>query len=470
MKARRWMVALGLAGLLTVLLLALALGLPAQAVQAQGGPLVRVARGQLGQQAITVALAAEGMTNLGGFEFDLGVDPAVARLEGAQLGEFLGFSGRATGALGPLIGGQGESLGFGAYSYDPSGQNAPGPAGDGILARARLQVAGDGVSDLALSNLIVADVEAAIQSATTEAAALQVRTLHGGWNLLAPCVDTTGLAVPEVLASLAEGFDMVLGERGAHVVGLPPESQSLNEVAPPWSYWLRTTVGGPITLTQVALAFSPSTPIPLTAGWRWVGYCVREPLPIAAALGSIEGRYDMVLGERGAYVVGLPDQFQSLREMEQSAGYLIRMTADGMLTYPAGSGGAGARELGRSEAEALACAAQPSPYVTLAYGQALVDGAPAPVSTVVEAVTPRGEVAGCATVIGDGAFPLMLLYGADEDGRTPGFRAGELIAWRVGGREATGPAVTWADDKAVHPVQLEVGGRGPTLYLPLIRR
>lgn len=90
MKARRWMVALELAGLLTVLFLALALGLPTQAVQAQGGPVVRVVRGELGQQAVTVALAAEGMTNLGGFEFDLGVDPAVARLEGAQLGEFLG--------------------------------------------------------------------------------------------------------------------------------------------------------------------------------------------------------------------------------------------------------------------------------------------------------------------------------------------------------------------------------------------
>ena len=64
----------------------------------------------------------------------------------------------------------------------------------------------------------------------------------------------------------------------------------------------------------------------------------------------------------------------------------------------------------------------------------------------------------------------MLLYGADEDGRTPGFRPGEPIAWRVAGREAIGPAVTWADDKAVHPVRLEVGGRGPTLYLPLIMR
>lgn len=114
--------------------------------------------------------------------------------------------------------------------------------------------------------------------------------------------------------------------------------------------------------------------------------------------------------------------------------------------------------------------AMTSPYGTPAYGQALVDGALAPPGMVVEAVTLRGEVAGCAMVAEDGAFPLMLIYGADEDGRTPGFRAGEPIAWRVGGREATGPAMAWADDKAVHEVRLEVGGGGPTLYLLLIMR
>ncbi len=69
-----------------------------------------------------------------------------------------------------------------------------------------------------------------------------------------------------------------------------------------------------------------------------------------------------------------------------------------------------------------------------------------------------GEVAGCAAVVGEGTFPLMLLYGADEDGRTPGFRAGEAIAWQVDGREAAGPALMWADDKTAHGVTLEEEG------------
>lgn len=471
MRARHWIAMLGIAGLLTALLLALVLRLPARAVRAQGGPAVRVARGELTQQAITVALAAEGMNNLGGFEFDLGVDPAVARLVGAHLGDFLAFSGRTTGALGPRLGAQGESLAFGGYSYDPSGGNRPGPAGDGVLAQVRLQAAGEGVSELTLSNPLLVDVEANVQPATARGATLQVKRLHGGWNLLAPCVDTAGLTVPEVLASLAGSFDKVLGERGAYAIGLPPESQSLDEVAPPWSYYVRVTAGGSVTLTQVASAYAPGTAIPLSAGWRWVGYCVGSSLPITMALGSIEGRYDMVLGERGAYVVGLPDEFQSLRQTDQGAGYLIRMTADGVLTYPAGGpAGAGAGEpRGRGAAEP-GCGAQPSPYVTLAYGQVLVGGQPALAGALVEAMTPRGDVAGCAVVMEGGAFPLMLLYGADEDGRTPGFRAEEPIAWRVDGWEAAGPALAWADDKAVHQVRLEVAVGSPTLYLPLIMR
>ncbi len=108
--------------------------------------------------------------------------------------------------------------------------------------------------------------------------------------------------------------------------------------------------------------------------------------------------------------------------------------------------------------------------MTLAYGQVFVGGQPAPAGARVEAVTPRGEVAGCAVVMEGGAFPLMLLYGADEDGRTPGFRAGEPIAWRVAGREAVGPALAWADDKAAHGVTLVAGGELHRHFLPILVR
>jgi len=452
-----------------------AMGRPNPA-QAQASPELHLVSQSLGPSQIVAALRGIAMANLGGFEFDLTTDPAVARLTGVQVGDFLASSGRTVGALGPLLGGQGESLAFGAYSYDPSGQNGPGPSGDGTLAVVTLTVAGDGVTPLTLTNTLFVDVEANPQAVTTADAALQSKTLHGGWNLLAPCVDTAGLEVSRTLESLTGRFSMVLGERGTYVVNLPPEFQSLHEIVPPWAYYVRVQGSDPVTLTQLAPPFDPQTPVPLARGWRWVGYCVGATLPVTVALQSIDGAYDMVLGETGTYVVGLPPEFQSLRELRQAAGYLIRMTQDATLVFPSGAA-QGLSNVATFEREHVGTPAplppcthaQVSPYLTLAYGEVWLDGRPAPAGSMVEAVTPRGEVAGCFVVQHAGAFGVMSIYGADADGITSGFREGEAIAWRVNGQPATGTELTWADDKEVHQVRLatdRAGGR--MIHLPVI--
>lgn len=439
--------------------------------QAQAGPAVHVVRAGLTQQTATAAIVAQDMTNLGGFEFDLATDPAVARFQSAQPGPFLGASGRMTGALGPLIGGQGESLGLGAYSYDPSGQNGPGPNGDGTLAMVMMTVAGEGVTNLALSQPIFVDVEANAQTVAATGAAFQAKSLHPGWNLLAPCVDTSSFGVSATLESLASIYDMVLGERGAYVAGLPNAIQSLEEIAPPWGYYVRITASVPATLTQLAPAFDAAAPIALTAGWRWVGYCPGTTLPITAALQSIDGAYDMVLSETDAYVVGLPEVFQSLRELRQGAGYLIRMAADGVLQYPVGATAvAGTLAPARSTSDSACAHVQATPYSALVYGEVFLDGEPAPVGARVEAVTPRGEAAGCAQVIEPGYFGVMQLYGQDADGRTPGFLPGEPVAWRVDGQETTAaPALVWSGARDVQRIILVTGAR-PTMpaFLPMI--
>jgi len=118
------------------------------------------------------------------------------------------------------------------------------------------------------------------------------------------------------------------------------------------------------------------------------------------------------------------------------------MTADGTLVYLAGGQRSqGAEELRSKGAEEQGCTVQPTPYLTLVYGQIEVDGNPAPAGTRVEAVTPRGEVAGCFAVQAAGYLGVMPIYGADADGVTPGFREGEAIAWRVNGQPAAGPEI-----------------------------
>ena len=173
---RRWPAIGALAGVAVILLLGLVIGLRADArlVRAQTGPTVSVVRDALGQQAVTVAITGAELTNLGGFESDLGVDSAVAQMQGATAGNFLGSSGRTVSTLGPILGSQGETVGFGVYSYDPSGSNGPGASGEGVLALASMAVVGDGVSSLTLSNAIFADVDATQQQVATVDAALQV--------------------------------------------------------------------------------------------------------------------------------------------------------------------------------------------------------------------------------------------------------------------------------------------------------
>ncbi len=463
----------GVIALLLVFVVGLRSGIPG--VEAQQGPVMRVVGDRLGPQTVSVAVIGENLTNVGGFEFDLDVDPKVAQVVGAQVGRFLGASGRTVGALGPVVGAQRQTVGFGGYSYDPSGNNAAGPDGNGTLAQVTLKVIADGVAPLTLRNPILADVRATPQQVTTVNAALQVRTHHPGWNYMAPCIDTTRMSVTETLQSMDGTYDIVLGEQGTFVSGVPSVYQTLDSMPPPGAYWVRVTANTSVVMTQVAPQYDPTTPITLTKGWHWLGYCLRQSLPISVALQSIAGRYDLILGERGTYVVGLPEPYQSLRQMHLGEGYLIRMTADGTLVYPPSAPRTvTSPQRGAGRATSGACrAVSITPYMRLVYGKVYVNGSPAPVGTLVEAVTPRGEVAGCFEVRHAGYFGVMQVYGEDPEANIPGFRGSENMRWRVNGAWATGtPAVVWMDDKALVEVTLNVDapgtGTSTPMFLPII--
>ncbi len=98
-----------------------------------------------------------------------------------------------------------------------------------------------------------------------------------------------------------------------------------------------------------------------------------------------------------------------------------------------------------------------TPYFTIAYGTVMVDGTNAPVGTIVEAVSPRGDVVGCFEVNTAGYYGAMYIYGEDTsaDPPIPGMRDGEEITFYVNGVEATAsPMLVWHDDHEVHEVNL----------------
>ncbi len=111
---------------------------------------------------------------------------------------------------------------------------------------------------------------------------------------------------------------------------------------------------------------------------------------------------------------------------------------------------------------------QSSSLATIVYGTVIVNGASAPIGTVVQARSPRGHVVGCFVVQSAGNYGMMYVYGEDNSvsPAIPGMRAGEIIAFRVNGAAATAnPALAWANDylsAPPHQVALAAQGASPT--------
>lgn len=157
-ERKRWTEMVGRALLVVVLLAATwaafnnrSAAQPPLAVRVQG-PAAPVVVGQ----PFEVTLLAENAQDLGAFEFEYNFTPAVASatVDDIQLGDFLGSTGRTTGALrlASAPGRPGVPL-FGAYSYGV----ADGPEGSGVLATVSMMAVAPGASPLSLTGLKMTD-------------------------------------------------------------------------------------------------------------------------------------------------------------------------------------------------------------------------------------------------------------------------------------------------------------------------
>jgi hypothetical protein len=108
---------------------------------------------QLSEGNFTVDVAIANVTDLGSFQFVLAFSPSVVHAEGAELGDFLGSTGRSTTTVGPEIDNQLGTVSFGAASY---GEQA-GADGSGVLATVTFSPQANGVSSLHLQGVQVTD-------------------------------------------------------------------------------------------------------------------------------------------------------------------------------------------------------------------------------------------------------------------------------------------------------------------------
>jgi len=94
----------------------------------------------------------------------------------------------------------------------------------------------------------------------------------------------------------------------------------------------------PDTLKMLGDLIDPATtPIPVVAGWNWIGYVPNYSLPVDAALGSLPSQKGDLIKSQTAFAQYISPAFGwvgSLQYMQPPNGYQIKVAAPGTLTYP----------------------------------------------------------------------------------------------------------------------------------------
>lgn len=299
--------------------------------------------------------------------------------------------------------------------------------------------------------------------------------LAPNWNLISFRVDPPVPLVDSVLSSIVGRYCRVLSETQIFDCGIPERFRTLKELHGGRGYYLRLEGSTSASLLVEGVPIPPTTPIDLHQGWNWAGYLPSASLSLTEALQSIEGSYRWVHSLKKTYDPTLPE-FSTLKEMRPGEGYWIYATQAISLTSPSALPASlqgeepGVRvEEPPARATALCGGVSATPSFTVVYGDLTVNGQPALPGTRVEAVAPRGEVAGCFVVEAAGRYGFMHVYGEDGgEPPLPGFRAGEPLRLRVNGVEATPEtAPAWQDDHEPHRVDLQANVP-LRLHLPLI--
>ena len=408
--------------------------------------------------AIQMAVQVENVANLGAFDLDLDVAGPVLRIQSGALGSFLGSSGRQVHPLGPEVKFDGVTLSAGAYT---TGGQA-GASGSGTLLTAQASVQAEGIGYLVLSRAVLGTPDAQPMAATRQVGGVQAQLLSSGWNLISVCPELSGQSLGDALRTIQGRTSAVWG----------PDSQPLSQLSGGSGAWVRVTAGEPVRLVTLGPARRPTDPMSLNPGWHLVAYCGEGSVDLTAALASIQGHYDRVIGLRGAYDTGLGAAYQTLTTLYPGDAVLLHMTSSSTLIFPE----AGDRERPARQPRVGCPPVSPTPSMTLLYGQVTQNGSPAPAGTLVEALDSSGQVVGCAAVGQDGRFGLMTVYGQDGEAGIPGYVLGQAVRLRVGScQQDTGFA--WQNDRTPHRVTValdgqgcQISGEGYQLFLPLVER
>jgi hypothetical protein len=291
--------------------------------------------------------------------------------------------------------------------------------------------------------------------------------LAAGWNFVSFYYEPPSPLLANVLQSISNRYDRVLSEQGVFATELPPEFITLRELHTGKGYLIRTTGTTSVNLLVDGIHQPPDTPLQLHQGWNWIGYMPSFALPVADALQSITGKYQLIHSLYAVYNPADPVH-STLHTMSPGEGFMIYMDEAATLTDPSSAPGGNQAESANSTASLSELGVAPTPDFMTIYGNLQINGKPAPAGTVVQIVTPDGAIAGAAITEKSGVLPYTHVFG-DPKGGANTFQPGEPLTFRVNGLLAdTDVQLSWSMDELYYQVNL--ASIQTSVFLPLISR
>ncbi|MFQ5341315.1 MAG: RHS repeat-associated core domain-containing protein [Anaerolineae bacterium] len=169
--------------------------------------------------------------------------------------------------------------------------------------------------------------------------------LTTGWNLISLPLEPPDTDPAAVLNSIAGSYNLVYAYDGCddadpwklYDPAAPGPANDLTAIDHRIGLWIEMTADATL---DVAGAQPTSTDIPLCAGWNLIGYPLAEAQPVAEALASIEGKYDLVFAYDPTdaadpwevFEVGVPAWSNDLQVMQAGRGFWVHATEDVTLT------------------------------------------------------------------------------------------------------------------------------------------
>lgn len=161
--------------------------------------------------------------------------------------------------------------------------------------------------------------------------------IHPGWNWISMNLGLSNRTVTGALKSLknpGEGLIKNQTTFSQYSAAVKQWFGTLDTISPYSMYQLKTIAEDSILMVGVPI--NVSQPIPVKAGWNWIGYLPQYSLPIGAALASLTPTQgDIIKSQLGfaQYVTG-SGWIGNLNFLSAPNGYLLKLTNPGVLIYP----------------------------------------------------------------------------------------------------------------------------------------